>query len=117
MNKRDAYAQMLYELEDLQETMRIDWLTDSLPLDWDGMEYGSPSPRAKTRVTIRLDSDMLRWFRKMGQGYGPRINQILRIYWTALLGGGIKAFPDDKNVPRLLISANEKMRERRPEFR
>ncbi len=83
MNKRDAYAQMMYELEDLQDHMREEWLSDSLPQEWDGMEYCSPSPRARTRVTIRIDSDMLRWFRKMGPGYGPRMNQILRIYWLA----------------------------------
>ncbi|MEP5728902.1 MAG: hypothetical protein ABJL67_05965 [Sulfitobacter sp.] len=60
MIKRDAHAQMMYELEDLQNGMRDEWLQDSLPAEWDGMEYGSPSPRAKTRVTIRIDSDMLR---------------------------------------------------------
>ncbi len=112
MNKRDAHTQMMYELEDLQSHMRAEWLTDSLPQDWDGLEHGSPSPRAKTRVTIRIDSDMLRWFRRMGPGYGPRMNQILRIYWLALLGGGIKGYPDDNNVPRLLNRAHREARER-----
>lgn len=116
MNKRDAHAQMMYELEELQGQMRDAWLSDSLPLDWDGLEWESPSPRAKTRVTIRIDSDMLRWFRKMGPGYGPRMNQILRIYWLALLGGGIKAYPDDNNIPRLLNRGHEKMRERHGEW-
>ncbi|OAN97588.1 hypothetical protein A8B74_10045 [Sulfitobacter geojensis] len=116
MNKKDAFTQMMYELEDLQLGMRDEWLQDSLPLEWDGMEYGSPSPRAKTRVTIRIDSDMLRWFRKMGPGYGPRMNQILRIYWTALLGGGIKGYPDDNNIPRLLNRGNARMREMYKDF-
>ncbi|MEP5728903.1 MAG: hypothetical protein ABJL67_05970 [Sulfitobacter sp.] len=45
------------------------------------------------------------------------MNQILRIYWLALLGGGIKAYPNDNNIPRLLNRGYEKMRERREDFR
>ncbi|WP_416237365.1 hypothetical protein [Sulfitobacter sp. F26204] len=59
---------------------------------------------------------MLRWFRKMGAGYGPRLNQILRIYWLALLGGGIKRFPSDDNIPRLLNKGHEKMRKKYKDF-
>jgi hypothetical protein len=53
----------MYELEDLQSRLKNTWLQDSLPHGWDGLEYDSPSPRAKIRVTIRIDADMLRWFR------------------------------------------------------
>jgi len=81
--------------------MRDEWPTDSLLRclsRWSNAKSDarclkqnskSLSPRAKTRVTIPLDSDMLRWSRKMVPGYGSRINQILRLYWLALLGGGI----------------------------
>ena len=34
----------------------------------------------KQIVTIRLDTDMLEWFRGAGPGYQTRINQILRQY-------------------------------------
>jgi uncharacterized protein (DUF4415 family) len=34
----------------------------------------------KQIVTIRLDTDMLAWFRGAGPGYQTRINQILRQY-------------------------------------
>ena len=116
MQKREAYTRMLYELEALQGELRDSWLLDSLPLDWGGMEYGDPSPRPKTRVTIRLDSEMVRWFRRMGPGYGPRMNQVLMIWWLALLGGGIKAFPSDDNIPRLLNLGVRKMEEENPEM-
>jgi hypothetical protein len=52
----------------------------------------------------------------MGPGYGPRMNQILRIYWLALLGGGIKAYPSDNNIPRLLNQGNDMMREKYADF-
>ena len=36
-------------------------------------------PRAKQTITIRLDADLLEWFRKQ-KGYQTRINAVLRTY-------------------------------------
>jgi uncharacterized protein (DUF4415 family) len=38
-----------------------------------------PVPR-KAQLTIRVDSDVLEWYRKQGQGYQTRINALLRAY-------------------------------------
>lgn len=35
---------------------------------------------SKQSVTIRMDSDVLLWFKKQGKGYQTRINQLLRRY-------------------------------------
>lgn len=35
---------------------------------------------AKQPVTLRLDSDVLLWFKSQGQGYQTRINKLLRRY-------------------------------------
>lgn len=48
----------------------IDWLTTELP-----------QPRRKAHTTLRLDADMLDWFRAQGRGYQTRINAILRRYF------------------------------------
>ncbi len=40
-------------------------------------------PRPKKTVTMRLDADLLEWFRGT-QGYQTRINAILRAYMNAL---------------------------------
>ena len=37
-------------------------------------------PVKKVSVTLRLDKDLLSWFRASGQGYQTRINAILRSY-------------------------------------
>ena len=37
----------------------------------------------KQIVTIRLDVDMLEWFKSAGPGYQTRINQVLRDYMEA----------------------------------
>jgi uncharacterized protein (DUF4415 family) len=41
-----------------------------------------PMP-AKAQLTIRVDRDVLAWFRKQGRGYQTRINALLRAYMEA----------------------------------
>jgi uncharacterized protein (DUF4415 family) len=41
---------------------------------------------AKQIVTIRLDVDMLDWFKAAGPGYQTRINQVLREHMDAQRG-------------------------------
>ena len=41
-----------------------------------------PVPR-KSQLTLRLDQDVLEWFRKQGQGYQTQINALLRAYMNA----------------------------------
>jgi uncharacterized protein (DUF4415 family) len=40
-------------------------------------------PGAKEMVTLRLDPDVLAWFRKAGRGYQTRINAVLRAFVEA----------------------------------
>jgi uncharacterized protein (DUF4415 family) len=40
-------------------------------------------PEAKETVTIRLDSEMLKWFKEKGRGYQTRINAVLCAYMKA----------------------------------
>ena len=43
------------------------------------MEY----PEKKKPVTLRLDTDVLDWFKSMGKGYQTRINSVLRSFYNA----------------------------------
>jgi len=40
-------------------------------------------PESKAIVTIRLDRDVLDWFKKQGRGYQTRINTLLKTYMKA----------------------------------
>lgn len=40
-------------------------------------------PRPKELITLRLDHDILAWFRGFGKGYQTRINAVLRTYMEA----------------------------------
>lgn len=37
----------------------------------------------KAQITLRLDSDVLEWFKMQGRGYQTRINALLRAYMEA----------------------------------
>jgi uncharacterized protein (DUF4415 family) len=37
----------------------------------------------KVQLTIRVDRDVLEWYRKKGRGYQTRINKLLRAYMEA----------------------------------
>ena len=41
-----------------------------------------PTPNKK-QLTIRLDNDVLEWFRAQGRGYQTKINSLLRAYMEA----------------------------------
>lgn len=40
-------------------------------------------PEKKKPVTLRLDADVLDWFRSLGKGYQTRINSVLRSFYEA----------------------------------
>jgi uncharacterized protein (DUF4415 family) len=41
-----------------------------------------PAPK-KQQITIRVDHDVLEWFRAQGRGYQTKINALLRAYMEA----------------------------------
>ena len=39
--------------------------------------------RAKKQLTMRLDADIVDWFKSQGKGYQTRMNAVLRSYYEA----------------------------------
>ena len=71
---------------DLHHTIEA---TSRVPEEWH--EIAQEEPRVGTeRVGLRLDRDVVKFFRSMGLGYGPRINRVLRAYMHARLAGVIR---------------------------
>ncbi len=44
---------------------------------------GLPAAKNKAQVTLRIDSDVLEWFKLQGRGYQTQINALLRAYMEA----------------------------------
>lgn len=40
-------------------------------------------PQPKIMVSIRLDADVLDWYRKQGKGYQTRMNEVLKMFMRA----------------------------------
>jgi len=53
---------------------------DAAPLDVDWSNAKLVTPPKKTAMSIRLDDDVLEFFRQTGPGYQTRINAVLRHY-------------------------------------
>lgn len=48
-----------------------------------------PGTRKKS-VTIRLDEDMVKWFKKQGKGWQTKMNWVLRLYFASHRKTGVK---------------------------
>lgn len=47
------------------------------------VRHGLKPVSRKTQLTLRVDSDVLEWFKNQGQGYQTKINALLRAYMKA----------------------------------
>jgi len=65
--------------EDILANMRDDpdW-ADFIDVDWSKAKIVVPAP--KTSISIRLDADIVDFFKATGKGYQTRINAVLRHY-------------------------------------
>ena len=71
------------EIEALAQLPEEDIDTSDIPevLDWSGAERGSLYRPVTQQITLRLDADVLAWFRANapgGRGYQTEINRVLR---------------------------------------
>lgn len=86
-------AQMTYMMDVMR---RLEWdlhntieLTGRIPEAWH--EIATATPRAaKVKVNLCLEADVVKFFKSMGEGYGPRINDVLKSYMHARLAGVIR---------------------------
>src|SRR5205823_2788120 len=56
----------------------IDFSDIPLRVDWSGAEIGKFYRPAKKPVTLRLDTDVIKWLKAGGRGYQTKANWLLR---------------------------------------
>jgi uncharacterized protein (DUF4415 family) len=64
--------------EELEASIAADPDDVHEPIDWTRAVKGIPP--SKRDIHIRLDEDVLEWFRQAGRGYQTRINNVLRAF-------------------------------------
>ncbi len=83
MQKQYDKPLSLYELATLPDA-EVD-TSDISPLDqafWNNARVVMPG-QGKRQLTVRLDGDVLEWFKAQGKGYQTRMNAVLRSYYEA----------------------------------
>jgi uncharacterized protein (DUF4415 family) len=92
MSKRSTLKPQVTETDwkriDAMDDEDIEFDEDSpstTPEDWARavVHTGINLPKKKTQIALRLDNDVLNWFREQGPGYQTRINAILKAYKEA----------------------------------
>jgi uncharacterized protein (DUF4415 family) len=86
-------AQMSYMMDVMR---RLEWdlhntieATGRIPAEWH--EIAKATPKTETvKVTLTLEAGVVKFFKSMGAGYGPRINDVLKTYMHARLAGVIR---------------------------
>ena len=63
--------------EDAPKTSSEDW-ADAVA------HHGLPLPVRKEQIALRVDADVLGWFRAQGSGWQARMNAVLKAYRDAL---------------------------------
>jgi uncharacterized protein (DUF4415 family) len=64
--------------EEIERAVRSD--SDAVPLDIDWSKAVVVIPPKKKAISIRVDEDVLNYFKKQGSGYQRRMNAVLRFY-------------------------------------
>ncbi len=82
-NSRTLTPQQRTELKALEALPDRDIDTSEIPeiLDWSGARRGALYRPVKQQITLRLDADVVAWFKanvQGGRGYQTEINRVLR---------------------------------------
>ncbi len=84
---RAHYHHLATSLRGLEEDLR--WGLDGsarIPKAWEEIALGAVAPH-KVPVNIRMDADVVQFFRAMGAGHLTRMNAVLRAFMHARLAG------------------------------
>ncbi|MET4127665.1 BrnA antitoxin family protein [Roseovarius sp. MBR-6] len=93
MSKSDIRRYTLEEARELKGETDWEALKNSPPyegeqefeVDWSKARLVEPMP--KKLISLRLDPDIVEFFRSQGKGYQTRMNAVLRAYMEAKISG------------------------------
>lgn len=69
-----------------------------------------PWPPNKETITIRVDADVLGWFRRQGRGYQTRMNRVLRRYMDVVGQRARPAAPAGRQPARTTARSSRRVR-------
>lgn len=80
VNSRNLTAVQKADLARLSAMSDADIDLSAIPevKDWSGAKRGLFYKPLKQQLTLRLDADVVDWFKRQGEGYQTKINAVLR---------------------------------------
>lgn len=82
--ERDKQKQALVDFLNSAEAMRaafpISYELRDLPPEWDEIDLRIKDTPKKEKITIRVDEDVVKFFRGLGPHYTTRMNYVLRTF-------------------------------------
>lgn len=77
-------------------------LRDEVPEAWHILEHDIPVAEKKTKVTLRLDESLVKFYRAMGPGWHARVNMILGTWAQMKIG---KALEEERMIEEMFVEA------------
>jgi uncharacterized protein (DUF4415 family) len=101
--------EMIRQGKDQTDWAKVDAMTDAdierlvkddpdEDVEWGDWQVGLPLP--KQHLNLRLDAEVVEWFKKQGRGYQTRMNAVLRAYVRAQQGAKKARGPNRKSAKR-----------------
>ena len=87
--KKQALTEFIDNASMLRAHFVIDSLRRSLPPEWDEVDLKAKIDPKKTKITLRLDEDIIKFFRAQGPGYAKQINYVLRTFVTGRIANAL----------------------------
>ncbi|MEO1563353.1 MAG: BrnA antitoxin family protein [Pseudomonadota bacterium] len=120
--ERDQQKRALIDFLDSVDEMRNSFpISDALrdcPPEWDEIDIEPETVQTKEKISIRIDEDVLKFFRAMGPNYTTKINYVLRTFVMGRLARVLFSRSGALDREELLLGIRQKsVREQMKELR
>ena len=103
LTEDQALSILMERMDALQDLLAYCKAKDELiPPGWTTVHRHAPCSAPKRKVTIRLNAEMVDWYRKLGAGWQTRMNDVLECYMHAVISK-LASQPGDRRLNGDLI--------------
>ncbi|MEM9716508.1 MAG: BrnA antitoxin family protein [Pseudomonadota bacterium] len=106
--KKQALIEFIENGDALRTNFTIDMVRGGLPPEWDDIDLSEYAAPKKGKLTLRLDEDIISFFRGMGPGYAKLVNRVLRTYMTGRISNALFVREQSISVDELVIGYRHK---------
>ena len=94
-SQEKARLELFREAEKARRFLELQRMKDGLiPKDWVDESDRMAEARKKVEVTLAIDEDVVKWFRKSGAEYEVHVNNVLRMFMLNVIAKEQEGFYD-----------------------